>query len=188
MIDDLINEEFFDSKKQRMVLDSILTDLNQKFAGRNAFLKEKYKLVFAYDNFSGKYNFLADEIAIDKLFFYDMLCSNDIESIKDVVIHEEAHRQVRLKNKKEDFADHWNNWLEEYLYLGGRPPQVYLKRKLYERSSEYKEVRKDEINEIIILTDDGSRISKELISERERIDSPFLLVNPYREIVKRNFR
>ncbi|MEM0143167.1 MAG: hypothetical protein QXL94_04350 [Candidatus Parvarchaeum sp.] len=180
----MINETFLDVKNQRKTLDSILLELSQKFTDKKgAFNPKNYHIIFSDGNFSGKYNRETDEIFIDKWFIYDMLCSGDIESIKNAVIHEEAHRQAELNSKCSDFADHWYGWLSEYLSMGGQPPQVYLKTKKYERSAEYKEVNSSDIKDIIMITDNGKNESKYLIERRKKINEPFILYQNTKHVI-----
>lgn len=185
----MINEAYLDVRKQRKVLDSILSELSSDFPDKaDTFSKEKYRIVFSDNYFDGKYNFMEDRIEIDKLFIYDAMCSGDLDSIRNTVIHEAAHRQVALNDKRDSFADHWIGWLEEYLPMGGMPPEVYIKRKINEASREYWEISEQDIGYVTIITDNGTRTAKELIRKRSEINSPFLVIDVYGTVNKRNFR
>ncbi len=174
---DYINGDFLDLRTQRKALEKILSEVSRECGEkRGAFDKDKYLITCSKEGFCGRYDRENDRILLDKFFIYDAMCSGETDRIKNAIKHEEAHRQAVLSGKNSNFADHWQGWLNEYLSMGGKPPQVYLKTKLYERSADYGEVRDFEIEEIILLTDDGSRESRYLLRKREKIKKPFLLL------------
>ncbi|EFD93167.1 MAG: hypothetical protein BJBARM5_0036 [Candidatus Parvarchaeum acidophilus ARMAN-5] len=188
----MINEKYFDIKYQRNLLDAILSSMRKKMPEKeNVFLPEKYHITIArgkVSDFNGKYNRKDDSIEIDKMFIYDKLSSFDIYDIRNTVIHEEAHRQVFLNDKTDDFADHWESWLKEYLSMGGKPPEVYTKVKYSEVSKEYSEIKPADLESIIIITDDGKDTTRKLIYEREAVKRPFLTVYKDGKIKRNNFQ
>ncbi len=180
---EIINKDFIEVSSQKHVLDKILSDLKKSTKKDNAFIPEKYVITIFNDGFCGRYDGKSDIIYVNKWFLYSNLCTNDMESIKNFLIHEESHRQVKIKGKNSAYADHWKNWLGEYLSMGGSPPQVYVKKKLYEFESGYADADND-IEDIIIIT--YSRSADEILRKRSKIKKPFLLIKD-ENIIEKNF-
>jgi hypothetical protein len=186
----MIREEFYNGNNQRKILDSILSDMRERFPEKDSvFLESKYCIVASDEDFNGEYNIDSDQISMNRWFLYDMLCSGNLSSIKNTIVHEEAHRQSRIKNETSSFAWHGEGWLKEYISMGGKPPEVYVKKQINEYSESYSRIKDSEIGEIIILTDDGTVEARDLINKRSAAvyrQKPFLLVDQKDNITTRN--
>ncbi len=179
----MINEKFIDVRDQRSILESLLSRLKENSPYTSAFDKNRYFITNSNGMFCGKYDKYDDKILVDKWFLYDSLCSDNLEDIENLLIHEEAHRQNNLLGTYESGKpDHWNGWLEIYLKIGGRIPKVYLKEKIYEHEKEYGEVKEEDLKNIIILGYENSEKADETLRKTRESGINFIYVDSNRKI------
>lgn len=178
----MINEKFIDIKNQRSILESLLVNLKKKTQYDSAFDKTRYCICNSDGMFNGRYDYNNDRILIDKWFFYDSLCCNEISEIKNILIHEEAHRQNRFNEGYTTKQDHSSNWLKIYLGLEGRIPKVYIKNKRYEYEKGYSEVKKEDLNNIIILGYENSENAVETFKAAMKMKLSFMYVDSERKV------
>ena len=179
----MINEEFIDVRRQRSILESLLSKLKENAPYASAFDKNKYYITNSNGMFCGKYDRYNDKILLDKWFLYDSLCSNRIADIENLLIHEEAHRQNRLLGSYENGKpDHWLGWLKIYLGLGGKIPKVYLKNKAYEHEEEYKKIKEEDIKNIIMLGYEKTDKAATILEKARKRGLNFIYIDEKRKL------
>jgi len=179
----MINEEFIDIRKQRSVLEGLLSKLKENSPYPSAFDKTKYYIANSNGMFLGKYDRYNDKILIDKWFLYDSMCSSKFDDIENLLIHEEAHRQNRLLGSYEDGKpDHWTGWLRIYLGLGGKVPKVYLKEKAYEHEKMYEEIKEEDIKNIIILGYENSEKALATFEKARKMGLKFIYIDKNKKL------
>ncbi len=179
----MINGEFIDLRKQRSILESLLSSLKRNAPYPSAFDKSKYYITNSNNMFCGRYDHCNDKMLIDKWFLYDSLCSGKIVDIENLLVHEEAHRQNHLRGTYESGKpDHWTGWLNIYLDMGGSIPKVYLKNKAYEHEKEYEEIKEEDLKNIIILGYENSEKAAETLREAKESGINFIYVDSNRKI------
>lgn len=183
----MINEEFIDVRAQMNILENLLSKLKENVRYSSVFDKNRYYIVNSGSMFCGKYDRYNDEILIDRWFVYDSLCSDKITDLKNLLIHEEAHRLNRLLGTYEKGKpDHWLGWLKIYRELGGSTPKVYLKNKFYEYEKEYKNVKEEDFKNIIILGYENSEKAAETLKKARGMGLNFLYVGSEKQIYYTN--
>ena len=179
----MINEEFIDVRKQRGMLESLLSKLKENTSYASAFDKAKYYITNSNGMFCGKYDRDNDEILLDKWFLYDSMCSGKFDDIENLLIHEEAHRQNWLLGSYENGKpDHWLGWLKIYLDLGGKIPKVYLKNKAYEHEEEYKEIKEEDIKNIIMLGYEKSEKAAIIFEKARKMGLKFTYIDEKKKL------
>ena len=183
----MINERFIDIRQQRKALDDILTELGKTASYNNSFIREKYSIVNSNGLFCGKYDRESDRILIDRWFLYDSLCLGDAGEIKNTAIHEEAHRQTAiLHTRNSGKPDHWMDWLNIYLDMGGRRPQVYIKSRAYEHEELYEDVSPQDIENIIIISYGKDPAADKLFKRRLEIEKEFIYIDRFGNVSVKN--
>lgn len=179
----MINEKFIDIRNQKSILESLLSKLKENSPYSSAFDKTKYSIINSSNTFCGRYDEHSDEILIDKWFVYDSMCSSKLDDVKNLLIHEEAHRQNHLRGTyKGDKPDHWIGWLKVYFEMGGRIPEVYLKNKLYEHEIGYKEIKEEDFKNIIILGYNNSEKAAEILRKAKDSRINFIYIDANKNI------
>jgi len=179
----MINEKFIDVRNQRSILESLLSKLKENSPYSSAFDKTKYFITNSNGMFCGKYDRSDDKILLDKWFLYDCMCSDKLDYIENLLIHEEAHRQNNLLGTYESGKpDHWTGWLDIYLGMGGRIPKVYLKDKVYEHEKEYQEIKEEDLKNIIILGYENSEKATETLKKVKELGITFIYVDSNRNM------